>query len=50
MTALVITASYHTQEFFRIGYYITHEYDNDEMKTNPPDQINYDRLVRVIFA
>lgn len=32
----------------RVGYYQNTEYDNEEMKENPPKQIQFDRLVRDI--
>lgn len=50
VAALILTASYRDQEFVRVGYYQNTEYDNDEMKENPPQKIMFDRLVRDINA
>ncbi|CDO68755.1 hypothetical protein BN946_scf184989.g21 [Trametes cinnabarina] len=48
VAALILTGSYKDQEFVRVGYYQNTEYDNDEMKENPPEPIRFDRLVRDI--
>jgi len=48
VAALILTGSFKDQEFVRVGYYQNTEYDNDEMKENPPPKIVYDRLVRDI--
>ncbi|KDQ08898.1 hypothetical protein BOTBODRAFT_179529 [Botryobasidium botryosum FD-172 SS1] len=46
VAAVILTASYREQEFVRVGYYQNTEYDNEEMKENPPESIVWDRLVR----
>ncbi|KZV95749.1 anti-silencing protein [Exidia glandulosa HHB12029] len=46
VAALILTGSYNDQEFVRIGYYQNTEYDNPEMKENPPASIVFDRLTR----
>ena len=48
VAALILTGSYNDQEFVRVGYYQNTEYDNDEMKEQPPPKILFDRLVRDI--
>ncbi|KAF9037341.1 anti-silence-domain-containing protein [Hymenopellis radicata] len=48
VAALILTGSYKDQEFVRVGYYQNTEYDNEEMKENPPAKIMFDRLVRDI--
>ncbi|KAJ3559696.1 hypothetical protein NM688_g183 [Phlebia brevispora] len=48
VAALILTGSYKEQEFVRVGYYQNTEYDNEEMKENPPTTIRFDRLVRDI--
>ncbi|KAI0270525.1 ASF1 like histone chaperone-domain-containing protein [Gloeopeniophorella convolvens] len=50
VAALILTGSYKDQEFVRVGYYQNTEYDNEEMKSTPPSQIQFDRLVRDISA
>ncbi|KAF8127556.1 ASF1 like histone chaperone-domain-containing protein [Boletus edulis] len=46
VAALILTGSYKDQEFVRVGYYQNTEYDNEEMKQNPPQKIMFERLVR----
>ncbi|KAN0080320.1 ASF1 like histone chaperone domain containing protein [Tylopilus felleus] len=46
VAALILTGSYKDQEFVRVGYYQNTEYDNEEMKENPPQKIMFERLVR----
>ncbi|KAG8983528.1 Histone chaperone asf1 [Tulasnella sp. 427] len=46
VAALILTASYKDQEFVRVGYYQNTEYDNDEMKENPPATPRFEFLVR----
>jgi len=48
VSALILTGSYKNQEFVRVGYYQNTEYDNEEMRENPPPKIMFDRLVRDI--
>lgn len=50
VSALILTGSYKDQEFVRVGYYQNTEYDNDEMKENPPNPIIFERLVRDIHT
>ncbi|KAF8576994.1 anti-silence-domain-containing protein [Ramaria rubella] len=46
VAALILTGSYNDQEFVRVGYYQNTEYDNEEMKQEPPKSIVFDKLVR----
>ena len=48
VAALILTGSYKDQEFVRVGYYQNTEYDNEEMKENPPSPVLFDRLTRDI--
>jgi histone chaperone ASF1 len=48
VAALILTGSYRDQEFVRVGYYQNTEYDNEEMRLNPPQEIQFDKLVRDI--
>ena len=50
VTVVLITASYREQEFVRVGYYVTNEYDDMEMRENPPVEPQFDKLVRTIAA
>ncbi|KAG6331061.1 hypothetical protein ID866_8030 [Astraeus odoratus] len=48
VAALILTGSYNGQEFVRVGYYQNTEYDNEDMKQNPPKTIVPEMLVRDI--
>ena len=50
VTVVLITASYRQQEFVRVGYYVNNEYDDQELKDNPPAEPKFDKLVRQIAA
>lgn len=50
VTVVLITASYREQEFVRVGYYVTNEYDDMELRDNPPAEPQFDKLVRAIAA
>ena len=36
VTVVLLTCSYKTQEFIRVGYYVNNEYVDPELKENPP--------------
>ncbi len=48
MTVALITASYRDQEFVRVGYYVNNEYEDPELRDNPPIEPIFDKLVRTI--
>ncbi|KAG7087721.1 hypothetical protein E1B28_013667 [Marasmius oreades] len=50
VAALILTGSYNDQEFVRVGYYQNTEYDNEEMKAEPPSKVVVENLVRDINA
>ncbi len=50
VTVVLITASYREQEFVRVGYYVTNEYEDLELRENPPTEPQFDKLVRAIAA
>jgi len=50
VTVVLITASYREQEFVRVGYYVTNEYEELELRENPPAEPQFDKLVRAIAA
>eukprot|EP00240_Pyramimonas_obovata_P014268 CAMPEP_0118926974 /NCGR_PEP_ID=MMETSP1169-20130426/4560_1 /TAXON_ID=36882 /ORGANISM="Pyramimonas obovata, Strain CCMP722" /LENGTH=217 /DNA_ID=CAMNT_0006868643 /DNA_START=484 /DNA_END=1133 /DNA_ORIENTATION=- len=50
VTVLLLTCAYRDKEFIRVGYYVNNEYDNEEMRENPPDAPVLDKLVRNILA
>jgi len=50
VTVVLITASYREQEFVRVGYYVTNEYEEIEMRENPPSEPQFAKLIRTIAA
>ena len=50
VSVLIFTGSYKDQEFVRVGYYQNMEYDCEEMREQPPEEILFDRLVRDIYS
>ena len=50
VTVILITASYREQEFVRVGYYVTNEYEDPEMREMPPAAPQFDKLIRTIAS
>jgi hypothetical protein len=50
VTAIILSVSYREQEFFRVGYYVYNAYTDPELNENPPEQIQFDKVVRSILA
>lgn len=50
VTVILLSCFYHEKEFIRVGYYVNTEYDTPELNEAPPEQIQYERLLRSILA
>nr|CAG4642007.1 EOG090X0CKF [Eurycercus lamellatus] len=50
VTVVLLTCSYRSQEFIRVGYYVNNEYGDAELKENPPAVPQFDKLMRNILA
>jgi len=50
VTVVLLTCSYRSQEFIRVGYYVNNEYGDSELKENPPTTPQFDKLMRNILA
>ena len=50
VTVILLTCSYLSREFVRVGYYVNVEYRDEELKENPPTQIQFENLARNILA
>jgi histone chaperone ASF1 len=50
VTVILLSCFYKDREFIRIGYYVSNEYDCEELNANPPEQILYERIQRNILA
>ncbi|XP_074641826.1 histone chaperone asf1b-B-like [Tubulanus polymorphus] len=50
VTVILLTCSFRGKEFIRVGYYVNNEYADPEMKENPPDKPDFQKLQRNILA
>jgi histone chaperone ASF1 len=50
VTVVLLTCSYMSKEFVRVGYYVNNEYADEELKENPPAATDFDKLTRSILA
>lgn len=50
VTVVLIVCSYNEQEFVRVGYYVNNEYDDPELKENPPEKPDLTRVIRNILS
>ncbi|XP_009626964.1 probable histone chaperone ASF1A [Nicotiana tomentosiformis] len=50
VTVLLLTCSYAGQEFIRVGYYVNNDYDDEQLKEEPPQKVLLDRVQRNILA
>lgn len=44
VTVVLITCTYRSQEFIRIGYYVNNEYTDPELRENPPIKPDYTQV------
>ena len=50
VTVILLTASYKDAEFIRVGYYVNNAYESEEMRENPPEQVQLDKVKREVLA
>ena len=50
VTVILLTCAYRNQEFIRVGYYVSNDYDDPELTENMPEKPIFDRLTRNILA
>ncbi|KAK3004064.1 hypothetical protein RJ639_019316 [Escallonia herrerae] len=50
VTVLLLTCSYLGQEFVRVGYYVNNDYDDEQLREEPPQKVLTDRVQRNILA
>lgn len=50
VTVLLLTCSYMGQEFVRVGYYVNNDYDDEQLREEPPPKLLIDRVQRNILA
>ncbi|ESP02450.1 hypothetical protein LOTGIDRAFT_205091 [Lottia gigantea] len=49
VTIILLTCCYRSKEFIRVGYYVNNEYEDPELKENPPASVIYEKLQRNIL-
>lgn len=50
VTVILLTASYRDAEFIRVGYYVNNAYESEEMRENPPEEVQLDKVCREVLA
>lgn len=50
VTVILLSCSYRSKEFIRVGYYVNIEYVDPELRENPPAQPIFEKLQRNILA
>jgi len=46
VTVVLLTCYYRNQEFIRVGYYVNNEYVEPELKENPPQEPDFNKVGR----
>jgi len=49
-TVVLITCSYHSHQFIRVGYFVNNAYESEEMNENPPENPDVSLIHRNIMA
>jgi len=49
VTVVILSCYYREKEFVRIGYYVNNEYDDPELRDNPPEVPDLTRVVRTVL-
>eukprot|EP00992_Anisonema_acinus_P015019 TRINITY_DN9571_c0_g1_i1.p1 TRINITY_DN9571_c0_g1~~TRINITY_DN9571_c0_g1_i1.p1 ORF type:complete len:155 (-),score=21.33 TRINITY_DN9571_c0_g1_i1:168-632(-) len=50
VTVILLICSYKEQEFIRVGYYVNNDYETEEERENPPDNICIGRVMRNVLV
>uniref|UniRef100_J3L2Z5 t-SNARE coiled-coil homology domain-containing protein n=2 Tax=Oryza brachyantha TaxID=4533 RepID=J3L2Z5_ORYBR len=50
VTVLLLTCSYMGQEFIRVGYYVNNDYDDEQLREEPPAKLLIDRVQRNVLT
>ncbi|KAI9877189.1 MAG: Histone chaperone asf1 [Pleopsidium flavum] len=50
VTVILLTCSYDSREFVRVGYYVNNEYDSEELNAEPPAKPIVERVRRNVLA
>lgn len=47
---MLLICSYNSQEFVRVGYYVNVDYEDEQLRLEPPEQVIVEKLQRNILA
>ncbi|KAJ4847521.1 Histone chaperone asf1b [Turnera subulata] len=50
VTVLLLTCSYLGQEFVRVGYYVNNDYEEEQLREEPPPKVQIDKVQRNILS
>jgi len=50
VTVVLLTCSYRQQEFIRVGYYVNNEYVDPEIRENPPQEPDFDKVLSALCS
>ena len=50
MSVFLLEARFRGEVFFRLGYYVYHEYEEEGMRENPPREVVWEKVRRVVVA
>lgn len=50
MTAIILSVSYRSKEFFRVGYYVYNQYNSQGLIDSPPEKVDISQVTRSILA
>lgn len=50
VTVLLLTCSYLGQEFIRVGYYVNNDYEDEQLREEPPQKVLIDKVQRNILS
>ena len=50
VTVVLLICSYNGQEFVRIGYYVNNDYETEELRENPPTEVDASKILRNILS
>ncbi|CAI0450962.1 unnamed protein product [Linum tenue] len=50
VTVLLLTCSYVGQEFVRVGYYVNNDYEDEQLREEPPPKVLLDKVQRNILS
>ncbi|KAI4321269.1 hypothetical protein MLD38_034668 [Melastoma candidum] len=50
VTVLLLSCSYLGQEFVRVGYYVNNDYEDEQLREEPPAKVQIDKVLRNILS